>query len=42
MSLQKAAMPDNKKRRNYAVLAALLLFCAIVFAVTIVKMGMHG
>jgi hypothetical protein len=34
-------MPDNKRRRNLAVLWALLAFCGIVFVVTIVKMGMH-
>jgi len=33
--------PDNRRSRNLAVLWALLAFCAIVFVVTIVKMGMH-
>jgi hypothetical protein len=29
---------SNKKRRNWAVLAVLLLFVAVVYGVTIVKM----
>jgi predicted nucleic acid-binding Zn ribbon protein len=42
MSDEKPVLPDNKKRRNMAMLIVLLAFCAIVFAVTIVRMGMHG
>jgi hypothetical protein len=34
---------DRKLRqRNYAVLAALVAWCAIIFAVAIVKMGGGG
>ncbi|HVY12434.1 MAG TPA: hypothetical protein VHB73_02595 [Alphaproteobacteria bacterium] len=33
----KGPLPPQKKRRNLAVLLALLLFVAVVYGVTIVK-----
>jgi hypothetical protein len=35
------ATPTQKKRRNWAVLAALVVFVLMVYGVTIVRIGMH-
>lgn len=41
MSAEKTAIPSQKKRRNWAVLAVLLLFVAVVYGVTMVKIAAH-
>ena len=39
---QKSPLTPEKKRRNLALLAALLLFVAIVYGVTIVRVHLTG
>lgn len=37
--LKKVELSPEKKRRNWAVLAGLVIFVALVYGITIVKIG---
>lgn len=42
MAKKPAPLPPEKKRRNMALLMALLLFAAVIYGVTIIRIHVTG
>jgi hypothetical protein len=40
--VKKISIPAQKAKRNWAIMIALLLFVAIIYGVTIVKIHING